>query len=202
AAEPLATGATPSDSGTSAAPSASASAKPVTKPGGGTCAAPRPTKPKPVEAGKPLPRIAAEPSQPVVADPVSKLTGSKVTMTGLQFDGVVELPTRDGTLKCLKFSMDKAVTDDFVLLSSGPAGKHQRYVTDQLTVQGDVAFYATRFVGYLLGIKVTLTPDLPFPDGIPITSPLPITFTDPSIDLAYVDSNVLTAKPKLKLDLA
>ncbi|NES16449.1 MULTISPECIES: DUF6114 domain-containing protein [Micromonospora] len=201
AAEPNQAASTPTPSATSAAPSTSSAAKPATKPGGSTCAEPRPTKPTPVEAGKPLPRVAAEAGQPNIADPVSKLTGSKVTMTGLRFDGIVELPTRDGTLKCLKFSMDEAVTDDFVLQATGPAGKHQRYVTDQLTVRGDVAFYATRFVGYLLGIKITLTPDLPFPDGIPITSPLPITFTDPSIDLAYVDSNVLTAKPKLKLDL-
>ncbi|MFG2055271.1 DUF6114 domain-containing protein [Micromonospora sp. NPDC048930] len=204
AAEPLTTGATPTASATGAAPgpSASTSAKPSTKPGGTGCARPRPTKPKPVEAGKPLPRVAAEPSQPTVADPPSKLTGSKVTMTGLRFEGIVELPTRDGTLKCLKFTMDQAVTDDFALLATGPAGKQQRYVTDRLTVQGDVAFYATRFVGYLLGIKITLTPDLPFPDGIPITSPLPITFTDPVIDLAYENSKTLTATPKLKLDLA
>ncbi|MCW3842771.1 DUF6114 domain-containing protein [Micromonospora yasonensis] len=204
AAEPLATGATPTESATSAAPepSASSSAKPTTKPGGNPCAGPRPTRPKPVEAGKPLPRIAAEPDQPIVADPPAELTGSKLTMTGLRFEGIVELPTRDGTLKCLKFTMDKAVTDDFTLLASGPAGKHQRYRTDRLTVEGDVAFYATRFVGYLLGVKITLAPDLPFPDGLPITSPLPITFTDPEIRLAYENSKTLTATPKLTLDLA
>ena len=65
-----------------------------------------------------------------------------------------------------------------------------------------MAFYATRFVGRLLGIKITLTPDLPFPDGIPITSPIPITFTDPVIDLAFVDSDTLTARPALTLTLA
>ncbi|MFR9780734.1 DUF6114 domain-containing protein [Micromonospora sp. MS34] len=202
-AEPTAS-ATPAEATTSATPtpSASSAAEPSTKPSRTTCVDVQPAKPKPVEAGQPLPRIAAESSQPTVAAQPSKLTGSKVTMTGLRFDGIVDLPTRAGTLKTLKFSMDKAVTDDFVLMADGPSGKHQRYVTDRLTVQGDVAFYATRFVGYLLGIKITLTPDLPFPDGIPITSPLPITFTDPSIDLAFVDSNVLTATPKLKLDLA
>ncbi|SBT49295.1 DUF6114 domain-containing protein [Micromonospora auratinigra] len=200
AAEPRSTAIAPS-AGSTGGGTPSATTKPATRPGGNTCASPAPAKPKPVQPGKPLPRIAAEPGQQMVADPVSKLTGSKVTMTGLRFEGIVELPTRDGKLKCLKFTMDKAVTDDFVLLASGPAGKQQRYATDQLTVRDDVAFYATRFVGYLLGIKITLTPDLPFPDGIPITSPLPITFTDPSIDLAFVDSKVLTAKPKLKLDL-
>ncbi|KKJ94424.1 DUF6114 domain-containing protein [Micromonospora sp. HK10] len=202
--EPTATGAAPTSAPTSAEPTpkATAPARPARPAKPGTCDRPTPAKPKPVEAGKPLPKIAAEANQPRVAAQPSKLTGSKVTMTGLHFDGVVDLPTGDGTLKVLKFSMEKAVTDDFVLLADGPAGKRQRYVTDRLTVQGDVAFYATRFVGYLLGIKITLTPDLPFPDGIPITSPIPITFTDPTIDLAFVDCNRLTAKPRLNLDLA
>ncbi|MEU0153626.1 DUF6114 domain-containing protein [Micromonospora fulviviridis] len=209
AAEPAATettaGATPTGSATTTAPtpSGSATTKPADPPKpDADCDSPAPTKPKPVEAGKPLPKLAADPDQPIVADPPSKLTGSKVTMTGLRFEGIVELPTRDGTLKCLKFTMDKAVTDDFTLLASGPAGKNQRYVTDRLTVEGDVAFYATRFVGHLLGIKITLTPDLPFPDGIPITSPIPITFTDPVMELAYENSQTLTARPVLKLDLA
>lgn len=209
AAEPAAAGATPTESATSATPdpSASTSATPSApaKPDAEPCASPAPTKPKPVEEGKPLPRIAAEPGQPPVANP-SKLTGSKTEMWGLRFEGIVELPYGDGTLKALKFTMDQAVTDDFVLQSDGPAGRTLRYVTDQLTVKGDrtdrVQFYATRFSARFLGVKVTLTPDLPFPDGLPITSPLPLTFTDPVIDLAFVDSKILTAKPALKLDLA
>ncbi|WP_433315006.1 DUF6114 domain-containing protein [Micromonospora chersina] len=181
--------------GTPAAPTATAAPAP-------TCPPAKPSPPRKVEEGEMMPKIAPEPGQPEVAEQPSKLTGSKVTMTGLRFEGIVELPTRNGTLKCLKFTMDKAVTEDFALLASGPAGKAQRYVTDRLTVEGDVSFYATRFVGHLLGIKITLTPDLPFPDGIPITSPIPISFTDPVIDLAYENSRSLTARPVLKLDLA
>ncbi|OZV72785.1 hypothetical protein CA850_32015 [Micromonospora echinospora] len=127
----------------------------------------------------------------------SKLTGSKVVMTGIRFEGVVDLRTIDSTLRALKFSMRRAVTDDFALQSAGTAGTPLRYVTDQLTVDGDVAFYATRFTGRiaLLGgpglVTVTLTPDLPFPDGIPITAPQ-LVFQDPVIDLAFVDCDVLT----------
>lgn len=174
------------------------------KPAGGTPsgACPTPSTPGKVEPGKPLPRIAADPGQPKVAEKPSKLTGSKVTMTGLRFDGIVELPTATGTLKALKFSMARAVTDDFKLVADGPAGRNQQYLTDRLTVQGHVAFYSTRFSGRLLGIRITLTPDLPFPDGIPVTSPIPITFTDPVIDLAFVTSDTLTARPTLKLGLA
>ncbi|MEU8182994.1 DUF6114 domain-containing protein [Micromonospora sp. NPDC049044] len=162
---------------------------------------PTPDEPGKVEPGTPLPRIAADPTLPKVAQTPSKLTGSSVRMTGLRFDGVTDLRTERGDLKVLKFSMSEAVTDDFLLSADGPAGRNQRYATDRLTVSGDVAFYATRFVGRLVGIKITLTPDLPLPDGVPITSPIPITFTDPVIDLAYVTSNTLTARPALALTL-
>ncbi|WP_229400774.1 DUF6114 domain-containing protein [Micromonospora okii] len=172
------------------------------------CAAPEPTEPADVEPGKPLPKVAAEPGQPRVAAEPSKLTGSKVTMTGLRFAGIVDLPTDGGTLKTLKFSMKKAVTDDFLLRAKGPGGRTTRYATDELTVERaegserDVAFYCTRFSGKLLGVEITLEPNLPFPDGIPVTFPVPVTFTDPEMELAFVRSDILTATPSLDLDLA
>ncbi|MFC4019340.1 DUF6114 domain-containing protein [Micromonospora sp. GCM10011542] len=190
-----------------ATPTASPTGRPTPRPGSTACPAPQPTRPGAptapgkVEPGKPLPRIAADRTLPKVAQTPSKLTGSKVTMTGLRFDGITDLRTEKGTLKVLKFSMRQAVTDDFLLRADGPEGRTQRYATDRLTVRGNVAFYATRFVGRLLGIKITLTPDLPLPGGIPITSPIPITFTDPVIDLAYVTSDTLTARPALALTL-
>ncbi|PWR12788.1 hypothetical protein DKT68_02340 [Micromonospora acroterricola] len=188
----------------SAKPTATPTRPPVTRPGPTACPSPTPTRPAEpgtVEPGKPLPRIAADPTLPRVAQMPSKLTGSKVTMTGLRFDGTTELQTEKGHLKVLKFSMREAVTDDFLLVADGPQGRTQRYATDRLTVRGDVAFYSTRFVGRLLGIKITLTPDLPLPDGLPVTSPIPITFTDPDIDLAFVTSDTLTARPALALTL-
>ncbi|WBB65933.1 DUF6114 domain-containing protein [Micromonospora sp. WMMD812] len=200
---------TPTPSATpTAAPSATSSvtataAPPAGRPGPAACpsATPTPARPGKVEAGKLLPRIAADPGQPKVAQTPSKLTGSSLMMSGLRFEGITDLPTEGGSLKVLKFSMRKAVTDDFLLRADGPQGLNQRYATDRLTVQGDVAFYTTRFVGRLLGLKITLTPDLPFPDGIPITSPIPVTFTDPAIDLAYVTTDTLTARPALALSI-
>ncbi|MEE3918865.1 hypothetical protein V2I01_11915 [Micromonospora sp. BRA006-A] len=192
---------TPTASG-SAAPTS----KPATRPGSTDCPAPgkpgkeQPAKPGKVEPGKPLPRIAADPSLPKVGRTPSKLTGSKVTMTGLRFEGITDLQTEQGALKVLKFSMKEAVTDDFLLVADGPRGRTQRYATPQLVVRDDVAFYCTRFVGKLIGIKLTLTPDLPFPDGLPVTLPFKVTFTDPVIDLAYVTSNTLTGEP-LRLTL-
>ncbi|MFF0657146.1 DUF6114 domain-containing protein [Micromonospora tulbaghiae] len=198
--------ATPSPTPT-ASGSAAPTSKPTTRPGSTDCPVPgkpgkeEPAKPGTVEPGKPLPRIAADPSLPKVAQQPSKLTGSKVTMTGLRFEGITDLQTEQGMLKVLKFSMKEAVTDDFLLVADGPRGRTQRYATDRLTVRDDVAFYCTRFVGKLAGIKLTLTPDLPFPDGLPVTLPIPVTFTDPVIDLAYVTSNTLTGRPTLRLTL-
>ncbi|MGC5334913.1 DUF6114 domain-containing protein [Micromonospora sp. DT62] len=181
---------------------ATATGRPAVPGQGCVPASPQPSRPGQVAAGRPLPRIAADPGQPVVAAVPSKLTGSKVTMDGLRFEGVVDLPTADGSLKALKFTMDRAVTDDFLLRAPAPAGRTMRFATDRLTVQGDVAFYATRFVGRLLGVKITLTPDLPFPDGLPITSPVPIAFTEPAMELAFVNSDTLTARPALELTLS
>ncbi|MBQ1029610.1 hypothetical protein KBX26_06260 [Micromonospora sp. C97] len=203
--------ATPSATPT-ANPSAKPTVTPTARPGSTACPSPNPggsgkpgattpDKPDKAEPGKPLPRIAADPNLPMVGETPSKLTGSKVTMTGLRFDGTTELRTEKGSLKVLKFSMREAVTDDFLLVADGPDGRTQRYKTDRLTVRGDVAFYSTRFVGKLLGIKLTLTPDLPLPDGIPVTLPISITFTDPVIDLAFVTSDTLTARPSLALAL-
>ncbi|MEU4790468.1 DUF6114 domain-containing protein [Micromonospora tulbaghiae] len=197
--------ATPSPTPT-ASGSAAPTSKPTTRPGSTDCPAPskpgkeEPAKPGKVEPGKPLPRIAADPSLPKVGQQPSKLTGSKVAMTGLRFEGITDLQTEQGALKVLKFSMKEAVTDDFLLVADGPRGRTQRYVTPQLVVRDDVAFYCTRFVGKLAGIKLTLTPDLPFPDGLPVTLPFKVTFTDPVIDLAYVTSDTLTGEP-LRLTL-
>jgi hypothetical protein len=193
-----------------AAPTASptVSGQPSTSPG--TCTKPttpgpggaKPAVPKP---GKPAPLIAGTAGQPTVAKVPSRLTGSKVTMKGLRLAGIVELPTADGgTLRALKFSMRTAVTDDFALQIPGKPKQAMLFKSKALTVDGNVSFYATRFTGRLplLGIKVTLTPDLPIPPkGIPVTVPFDVVFDDPDMELAFVDCNTLTGKPSLDLTL-
>ncbi len=135
-------------------------------------------------------RVAAD--QPAVAG-VARLTGSKVTMYGLRIDGVVDLPTKTGTIKVLRFSMRKAVIDRFELRSPGAAGATGLTTSRKLTVEGDVHFYASRFEGRILGIKLTLTPNSPLiPGGIPLTLPV-ISFTSPKIDLVFVECEKLTA---------
>ncbi|MFB9238587.1 DUF6114 domain-containing protein [Plantactinospora siamensis] len=198
------------------APSATRSAAPAAKPaaaapeapapsGGPASGTPTPTgspscDPKPGSSADPgkgkIPQLAPDPGAPVGADQPSRLTGSKLTMTGLKYEGIIkDFRTAHGTVPVLKFSMDKAVTDDFLLRIPGqpPA---LRYASDKLTVDGHVVFYTTRFVARFLGIKLTLTPDSPLPpDGIPIPLPFGITMTDPDIQLALVTSDKLIADP-------
>ncbi|NYF58895.1 hypothetical protein [Micromonospora purpureochromogenes] len=164
------------------------------------CARPEPTPAAP-GAGTTLPRIPAEPGQPLVAKSPVQLTGSAMTMTGLRIEGIVELPTAGGTLRAVKFSMDRVMTDDARLRAPGPAGRTVRVATDQLTLSGEVAVYATRFVGRLPGVTITLSPDLPLPPGIATTSPGPVTFSGVAVDLAFLEGHSLTARPALKLSV-
>ncbi|MET8834562.1 hypothetical protein ABZV78_11670 [Micromonospora sp. NPDC004540] len=195
--------ANPAPAGTARLPSFSAGRYAIELAGPGPqvpardCLDPGATPTEAGEAGKPLPLIPAAPGQPLVAESLSTVTGSTVTMTGLRIQGIVDLPTAGGTLRTLKFSMDRAVTDDFLLRAPGPGGRTMRFAADRLTLTGEVALYATRFVGRLLGVTITLTPDLPVPAGIPVTSP--ITISDPVIDLAFMNSHSLTARPALKM---
>ncbi|MFC4019980.1 hypothetical protein ACFOW4_18825 [Micromonospora sp. GCM10011542] len=150
-------------------------------------------------ARKPLHLVPPEPGQPVVAATPSHWTGSRMTLTGLRVEGVVQLPTVDGTVTTLKFKLDRAVTDDLRLDVPAPAGRTPHLRTGELTLSGNVALYATRLVGKLLDDTITLAPDLPLPDGVPLASAAPITLTEPAIDMVFVDSDTLTARSTLKL---
>ncbi|MEV1289421.1 DUF6114 domain-containing protein [Micromonospora sp. NPDC049679] len=163
-----------------------------------------PTKPEPADPAPPagVKRLAPAPGQPLVAKKPSLLTGSKVTMRNLKIDGIVKLPTAGGgTTEVLQFSMSEAVTDDFLLQVPGPAGKTMRFQTPALTVRGDVKFYASRFVGWIGPLKLTLTPSSPVPpNGIPLTLPK-ISFDKPEMQLVFVNSDILTGRPSLNVSL-
>ncbi|HZM83052.1 MAG TPA: DUF6114 domain-containing protein [Candidatus Limnocylindrales bacterium] len=145
--------------------------------------------------------LAAAPDQVPVAKRPSKMTGSRVQMNNLVFDGIVNMPTVDGTLRVLKFTMTSSDTNDFLLHVYNTSGG--TFDTDlrssKLTVRGGgVQFFTTRFRGNLFGlIPVDYTPDTPPP---PIPLPF-VFFTDPDIQLVWVDSPALDA-PNLRITLA
>ncbi|MEV4536810.1 DUF6114 domain-containing protein [Asanoa sp. NPDC049518] len=159
------------------------------------------------DAGKPKPGDCAESSRkadavpllgpdasvPLVNSKPSVLTGTKLTMWGLRLDGIYVLHTAAGDVRSLKFSMNRSLVRTFALRVPQKAGTPLLIKSNTLTVRGNVAFYTSRFVGQIAGIKLTLTPDSPLPpDGIPLTLPR-IDFDDPHIDLMYVSCDELLA---------
>jgi hypothetical protein len=145
--------------------------------------------------------VAAD--QPPVAPKPAQLKGSRVTMTGLTYDGVAELPTTSGgTVRALRFSMDESVITDFTLTTPEVNGTSAVFRTDKLTVQGGVEFYATRFAGNLCEpvTQPDCTTSTEFtPDSPPTTLDDQMAFTDPDIQLVFVGSDTLTGQPSLSL---
>ncbi|GIF53221.1 hypothetical protein DFJ67_2497 [Asanoa ferruginea] len=165
-----------------------ATTKPKPKPG---CA--RSSGSAPSDEEQPTLALLGDEGLPDVNRSPSVLTGSKLTMWDLTIAGIATLHTSSGDIQALKFTMSRSRVDDFALRVPQGEGRPLLIKSDPLVVRGDVAFYATRFVGRFLGVKLTLTPESPIPpDGIPLTVPK-IEFTDPNIQLAYVACDTLEA---------
>ncbi|GAA1608499.1 DUF6114 domain-containing protein [Actinoplanes couchii] len=129
-----------------------------------------------------LPRAGAKPGI-VKAD--------SMTMYESSYDGVAEVPTGDGPIRSLKFSMDKVVNKPFQLTIDEPGDATTVIDSGELILDGAVEFYTPRFEGKLFGlIPVVFTPESPPPLTLPV-----LWFTDVTVDLAYVRSDVLTAEP-------
>jgi hypothetical protein len=179
-------------------PSASSSPQPAPAPASGS---PAPAPPSPTRSATKSTctsggarALAVEPGQPKVNVAPSIMTSASLIMSGLTFDGVVELPTFNGTIRVLQFSMSKSVATPFSLQI--PAGGPTLGLTStQLTVEGNVKFYTNRFRGNLFGlIPVEFTPDQP-----PLLILPELQFSNAVIQLVFVRTDALTAP---NLDLA
>ncbi len=131
--------------------------------------------------------LAADTTQPLVAVAASDMTAATQAMTGMTYDGVVDLPTARGSVRTLQFSMTTSVSTPFDLRSPDQ-GKTLDQASSRLEVSGNVKFYCTRFAANLLGVPVVFTPDSPPPLVLS-----DMTFTDAQIKLVYVRADVLTA---------
>lgn len=169
-------------------------------PGGPGTPPGNPTSPKPSTPKAKV--LAAAPDQVPVARKPSKMTGTRIQMTDLVFDGIVNLPTIDGTIRVLKFTLTSSDTNDFLLhtYNTGGGTFDTNLRCSKLTVSGGgVQFFTTRFQGKLLGvIPVDYTPENP-PLPVPLAS---VFFTEPDIELVWVDSPVLKTGPDLRITLA
>ena len=179
---------TPSPSPSSApspaprAPAAAATGKPVPVP---SCPSSPPGKPAPGRART----LAVPPGQPPVNKVPSKQISALLSEIGVSFDGVVDLPVQDGTIRALQFTLSSATSTPFELQVPVVNAGTISLKSSKLTVSGNVRFYASRIKGKALGLlPVDYTPDAP-----PLLVPPVIFFTDATVDLVFVHADQLTA---------
>ena len=133
--------------------------------------------------------LTAPSGQPGINDKPSKMTADTVTMSNLNFDGIVDLPTHSGSMKVLQFSMDSSTSTPFELQPVVDQGSLD-ITSSKLTVSSNVKFYCTEFKGDLLGADpVDFTIDSPPPS---VAFPV-VFFTNVTIQLAFVYADTLTA---------
>jgi hypothetical protein len=134
-------------------------------------------------AGSSAARAATEPAA---------VRAPSLTMTGMKFHGVVEMPTASGPVKMLHFTMDKAVLEQ-PTQTMGPA----TLVGRTFTFEGDVVIYTTKMTGKLLGLPQEFTADNPnvLVRALKLVPSLsvPLTMTDIVSEQPYVTADTLRA---------
>jgi len=178
----------------------SSTAAPTQSPSTSRPVKPKPSPPSPCPSPSPPKMLQAHAGQPIAKQP-GRMTGTRLSMLGLAFDGIVDLPTADGTIRVLQFSMDRATTTNFELRLTHGQGVTTSIKSSELTVAGNVTFHTNRFSGKFAGlIPLELTPDSPelllalvelleqLPDFVPVD------FTDVDISLVHVSCDSMTAK--------
>lgn len=182
-----------------AQPTPSPTATPTQSPSASPSATPKPSSPSPCPSPSPPTMLQADSDQLIGKQP-GRMTGTRLSMLGLAFDGIVDLPTADGTIRVLQFSMNRATTTNFELRTPHSHGVTTAIKSRELTVAGNVTFHTNRFSGKFGGlIPLELTPDSPelllalvelleqLPDSIPVE------FTDVDISLVHISCDTLKA---------
>ncbi|MFG2535309.1 hypothetical protein ACGFU4_08670 [Streptomyces sp. NPDC048511] len=110
---------------------------------------------------------------PLLPDDPWTLETSKLTLTGLDYAGIVEVKTYNGSVKkVLKFTADTIDIKDLHQLTKGPAGttghvKAEAGSTSTIR-NGTVTMYTEELKGNLFGIiPVTFSPETPPPLNVP-----------------------------------
>jgi hypothetical protein len=181
-----------------------------TSPTPGPAADPTPAPRSPTAARKPTPTRSPSPacqvakalaapadSTKAAVNPATQIT-AKMTQLNVAFDGVTALPTANGSIAVLEFSMASSESTPFELRVP-VNGRTLDYRSSDLTVKGNVRFYTSRLEGKLFGLTppVVLTPDSDLTQLLGLLPPgtaLPqLTFTDVTLQLVLVRADTLTA---------
>ncbi|MFF5894605.1 hypothetical protein ACFY8O_01640 [Streptomyces argenteolus] len=122
---------------------------------------------------------------PLLPDDPWTLETSKLTLTGLDYKGIVEVKTYSGSIKkVLKFTADTIDIRDLHQLTKGPAGTTGHVKAEEGSTStirnGTVTMYTESLKGNLFGIiPVTFSPETPPPLNVPFAF-----FTDATVTQA------------------
>ncbi|MFE9723122.1 hypothetical protein ACFYQ5_05880 [Streptomyces sp. NPDC005794] len=122
---------------------------------------------------------------PLLPDDPWTLETSKLTLNGLDYAGIVEVKTYNGSVKkVLKFTADTIDIKDLHQLTKGPAGTTGHVKAEEGSTStirnGTVTMYTERLKGNLFGlIPVTFSPETPPPLNVPFAF-----FTDATVTQA------------------
>ncbi|TFE58435.1 hypothetical protein E3E14_00865 [Streptomyces sp. ICN441] len=153
----------------------------------------KPRFPCPTADPEALANAKAEPGIPALPDEPWVLQSSRLTLTGLDYKGIVEVRTGSGKIKkVLKFTASGVDIKDLHQLVQGPNGttthvQAQRGSTSTIR-NGTVTMYTEELKGNLFGIiPVTFSPKTPPPLNVPFAM-----FTDVKVTQAGQFGGTLT----------
>ncbi|WP_327114495.1 hypothetical protein OG206_10180 [Streptomyces sp. NBC_01341] len=141
--------------------------------------------PCPTADPKALAAADLEQGIPLLPDDPWTLETSKLTLTGLDYHGIVEVKTYSGKVKkVLKFTADTIDIRDLHQLTKGPAGTTGHVTSDEGSTStirnGTVTMYTEKLKGNLFGIiPITFSPETPPPLNVPFAF-----FTDAEVTQA------------------
>ena len=189
----------PSPTGTPA-PAPSPAPDPTGTPAPGPTASPT-SSPTPSPAGPPSPggtgtqppgaapgkaKKAAKATAPALdaAAQTSTLTAGSASLSGLSFDGVAQVPTAQGTVPMLKFSMDSMDLAGGTVLTVTEVDGQLAAQATSIDFTGHVTLLTTKISGDVLGVPVTYSPQNP-----PVLLPPETVLTNVVADQPYTTAD-------------
>ncbi|TXS56968.1 hypothetical protein [Streptomyces sp. t39] len=143
----------------------------------------KPRFPCPTADPEALAAADLEPGIPLLPDDPWTLKSSMLTLTGLDYHGIVEVKTGSGKIKkALKFTADGVDIKDLHQIVKGPDGTtmhvEARAGSTSTIRNGTVTMYTEELKGNLFGIiPITFSPDTPPPLNVPFAMFTNVTVT-------------------------
>lgn len=129
---------------------------------------------------------------PVVAVEAAAVRAPSLTMTGMKFTGVVDMPTATGSVKMLRFTMNKAVLEQPQQTMGATT-----LTGSTFTFEGNVVICTTKMTAKLLGVPQEFTAENPnlLVRALKLVPSLnvPLTMTDIVSEQPYVTADSLRA---------